>query len=215
MLCATSVFLSAPILLPAAPAATLSASSRSQAVVEPTATSTPSSVASAASAAAVAADPSVPATDGDPIEEVPVVAQVAPVLDAETAPLAEAPAPPGLDPRCAGTVLCISKADRKLRWIVNGQVVTELDARFGSRRTPTRNGVFSVYFKSRNHVSTLFHTAMPYAMFFYGGQAVHYSSDFARRGYAGASHGCVNIRDRTAIATLFDTVPVGTKVVVY
>ena len=36
---------------------------------------------------------------------------------------------------------------------------------------------------------------MPYAMFFSGGQAVHYSPDFAARGYNGASHGCVNVRN--------------------
>ena len=33
--------------------------------------------------------------------------------------------------------------------------------------------------------------SMPFAMFFSGGQAVHYSPDFAAVGYAGASHGCV------------------------
>ena len=43
---------------------------------------------------------------------------------------------------------------------------------------------------------------MPFAMFFSGGQAVHYSPDFAATGYAGASHGCVNIRDYDAIAGL-------------
>jgi lipoprotein-anchoring transpeptidase ErfK/SrfK len=56
---------------------------------------------------------------------------------------------------------------------------------------------------------------MPYAMFFSGGQAVHYSSDFAIRGYGGASHGCVNIRDRDGITHLFDQVRVGDTVVVY
>ena len=90
-----------------------------------------------------------------------------------------------------------------------------LDVRFGSSETPTREGLFSVYWKSRDHVSTLYDSSMPFAMFFSGGQAVHYSSDFAARGYYGASHGCVNVRDYTAIATLFDQVPIGTKVVVY
>ncbi len=56
---------------------------------------------------------------------------------------------------------------------------------------------------------------MPYAMFFSRGQAVHYSADFAARGYDGASHGCVNVRDRDAVAALFDQVRVGDKVVVY
>ena len=47
---------------------------------------------------------------------------------------------------------------------------------------------------------------MPFAMFFSGGQAVHYSSDFAARGYAGATHGCVNVRDLAGIRWLFDQV---------
>ena len=54
-----------------------------------------------------------------------------------------------------------------------------------------------------------------FTMFFSGGQAVHYSSDFAARGYSGASHGCVNVRDYDALASLFDQVAVGDKVVVY
>ena len=69
--------------------------------------------------------------------------------------------------------------------------------------------------KSANHKSTALRSSMPYAMFFSGGQAVHYSSDFARRGWRGASHGCVNLRDKAGAAVLFAAVPVGTRVVVY
>ncbi|MFJ6834493.1 L,D-transpeptidase family protein [Streptomyces sp. NPDC091209] len=120
------------------------------------------------------------------------------------------------DPRCmTGRVLCVSKASRTLRWMIDGRTVSEMDVRFGSQYTPTREGVFSVYFKSRHHVSTIYHTSMPYAMFFSGGQAVHYSSDFAARGYYGASHGCVNVRDESKVAALFAQVRTGDKVVVY
>jgi hypothetical protein len=96
-----------------------------------------------------------------------------------------------LDKRCLtkGRVLCINKKTRKLVYVVNGKAIQVADARFGARKTPTRNGVFKVYRKSKNHVSSLYHSAMPYAMFFSGGQAVHYSSDFKARGYNGASHG--------------------------
>ena len=65
------------------------------------------------------------------------------------------------------------------------------------------------------NVSKLYGSSMPYAMFFSGGQAVHYSPDFAATGYNGASHGCVNIRDYDVIAWLFDQVNVGDKVIVY
>jgi lipoprotein-anchoring transpeptidase ErfK/SrfK len=44
---------------------------------------------------------------------------------------------------------------------------------------------------------------------------VHYSSDFAARGYAGASHGCVNVRDYSGLAWLYDQVRVGDEVVIY
>jgi len=76
-------------------------------------------------------------------------------------------------------------------------------------------GSFTVFEKSRDHVSTIYHTAMPFAMFFSGGQAVHYSADFAARGYNGSSHGCVNVRDYNGIKWLFDQVSIGTSVIVY
>ncbi len=124
--------------------------------------------------------------------------------------------PGTLDPRCkTGRVLCIDKSSSTLRWVVDGEVRMTVDTRFGGSATPTRDGVFSVYMKSRDHVSTLYDSSMPFAMFFSGGQAVHYSSDFAAVGYNGASHGCVNVRDYDGIAALFDQVVVGDKVVVY
>ncbi len=121
-----------------------------------------------------------------------------------------------LDPRCTtGLALCVDKTSDSLRWVVDGKVEMAVDVRFGSAELPTREGQFSVYRKSRDHVSSLYDTSMPFAMFFSGGQAVHYSPDFAANGYNGASHGCVNVRDYSAIASLFDQVPLGTKVVVY
>lgn len=120
------------------------------------------------------------------------------------------------DARCmTGRVLCISKNSRTLSWMIDGRVVSSMDVRFGSQYTPTREGSFSVYWKSRHHVSTIYDSPMPYAMFFSGGQAVHYSSDFAARGYSGASHGCVNVRDEGKIASLFAQVRNGDKVVIY
>ncbi|MFH8368498.1 L,D-transpeptidase family protein [Streptomyces sp. NPDC018031] len=118
--------------------------------------------------------------------------------------------------RClTGRALCISKKSRTLTWMVNGKVKAAMDVRFGSQYTPTREGAFTVYWKSRDHVSSIYHTPMPYAMFFSGGQAVHYSKDFATRGYNGASHGCVNVRDKAKLAKLFGQVRNGDKVIVY
>lgn len=125
----------------------------------------------------------------------------------------EADAP---DPRCmTGRVMCISKESRTLAWMIDGKVVSTMDVRFGSENTPTREGVFKVDRKEKDWVSTIYHTPMPYAMFFSGGQAVHFSADFAARGYAGASHGCVNVRDKGKLSALFGAVQTGDKVVVY
>jgi peptidoglycan hydrolase-like protein with peptidoglycan-binding domain len=121
-----------------------------------------------------------------------------------------------LDPRCrTGRAMCVDKTSRSLRWVVDGVVLKTVEVRFGSAELPTREGAFAVFRKSRDHVSSLYHTSMPYAMFFSGGQAVHYSPDFAANGYNGASHGCVNVRDRAAVAWLFDQVHLGDKVIVY
>ncbi len=125
------------------------------------------------------------------------------------------PSAGGLDSRClTGRALCISKSSNSLVWVVDGRAQLRTDVRFGSAELPTREGSFQVGWKSRNHVSTIYHTPMPYAMFFSGGQAVHYSPDFAARGYNGASHGCVNVRSMSAIQTLFAQVRVGDKVIV-
>jgi peptidoglycan hydrolase-like protein with peptidoglycan-binding domain len=126
------------------------------------------------------------------------------------------PEPGALDPRCTtGRALCVDKSTNSLRWVVDGTVQATFDVRFGSDELPTREGAFSVFSKSRDHVSSLYDTSMPFAMFFSGGQAVHYSPDFAANGYNGASHGCVNVRDYDGIAALFDQVQIGDKVIVY
>lgn len=121
-----------------------------------------------------------------------------------------------LDGRCkTGLVICISKTDRELRLVQDGKVLISLDARFGNEEGPTREGVFSIEWRNKDWVSTIYGSKMPYAMFFSGGEAIHYSSDFAARGYNGNSHGCVNIRSMSGIEYLWNHTSVGTRVVVY
>ena len=121
-----------------------------------------------------------------------------------------------VDERCmTGRVMCISKSTRRLTWVVDGVPKYGMDVRFGSDELPTREGVFSVYLKKVDVISNLYHTPMPYSMFFSGGQAVHYSSNFARLGYTGASHGCVNVRNWPLLIQLYDEVRIGDKVVVH
>ncbi|MEO7449079.1 MAG: peptidoglycan-binding protein [Humibacillus sp.] len=121
-----------------------------------------------------------------------------------------------VDERCmTGRVMCVSKSTRHLTWVVDGVPQYGFDVRFGSDELPTREGVFAVYLKKVDVISNLYHTPMPYSMFFSGGQAVHYSTNFARLGYAGASHGCVNVRDKALLVKLYDEVAIGDQVVVH
>lgn len=123
--------------------------------------------------------------------------------------------PGNLDSRCAtGRAICIDKSTRTLRWVVDGTVRLTMDARFGCSSSPTREGLFKVNAKVRHGYSRFYNSRMPFSLFFSGHQAVHYSDDFAARGYAGCSHGCVNIRDWTKLERLFNEAQVGDKVVV-
>ncbi len=150
------------------------------------------------------------------LPEAPPVANMP--VETKFVPPAPAPAPSfRADSRCStGQVLCVSKNQRKMAYMVNGSIQKVLDVRFGSELSPTRNGNWILGWKSRNHVSSLYGTEMPFAMFFSGGQAVHYSADFKARGYNGSSHGCVNVRDYYALESIFNKMRAGTdRVVVY
>ena len=118
--------------------------------------------------------------------------------------------------RClTGRVICISKSTRSLTWVIDGEAQYSMAVRFGSEAEPTREGVFGITWKKVDVISNLYHTPMPYSMFFSGGQAIHYSGDFARNGYNGSSHGCVNVRNMTLLKQLYNAAPAGTKVVVH
>jgi peptidoglycan hydrolase-like protein with peptidoglycan-binding domain len=124
--------------------------------------------------------------------------------------------PGDLDERCmTGRALCISKTTNKLSWVVDGEVKLTLAVRFGAEGYETREGKFDVYWKSRDHHSTIYDSPMPFAMFFDGGQAVHYSENFRTNGYEGGSYGCVNVRNRESLEWLFDEVREGDTVVVH
>lgn len=123
----------------------------------------------------------------------------------------------GIDSRCltGKRVLCIDKTRSKLYYINHNKVIKTLDARFGCSSTPTREGVWTVFRKVKHDWSRAYGSAMPDSMYFSGGEAVHYSSDFAARGYLGCSHGCVNIRDRKSLNWIYARIHVGDRAVVY
>jgi lipoprotein-anchoring transpeptidase ErfK/SrfK len=119
-------------------------------------------------------------------------------------------------------VICIDKTSKVLRFVRDGKVVQTLDVRFGVPGLETPAGTYRVYYKDRYATSGINgpnapRVPMPYALFFNGDIAVHYSSTFAASGYypGGGSHGCVNVADLDGVAKLFDRAPVGIRVHVY
>lgn len=115
-------------------------------------------------------------------------------------------------------VICADQSRRKVWYLENGKVVKQFDARFGSSSTPTRNANWRITRKVRDEVSYLYNMVpMPFSMYFSGGQAFHYSADFAQIGWnnsRGGSHGCINLRDYSGAEWMFNRVPVGTLAIV-
>jgi Putative peptidoglycan binding domain/L,D-transpeptidase catalytic domain len=64
--------------------------------------------------------------------------------------------------------------------------------RSGDRGTETRLGNFTVYWRDRDHVSSLYDLPMPYSQFFSGGQALH-GSVLMVDPWVDHSHGCINM----------------------
>ncbi|WP_328431999.1 L,D-transpeptidase family protein [Streptomyces sp. NBC_00453] len=90
-------------------------------------------------------------------------------------------------------VACVD-LDRQLTWVQNGKKVVfgPVPMRSGRAGHRTRTGWHRIYWKHKNHWSTLYNSPMPYAQFFDGGQAFHavYGSIYTTVG----SWGCVNLR---------------------
>src|SRR5918998_102687 len=61
----------------------------------------------------------------------------------------------------------------------------------------TPPGVFRVSFKNKDHISSIYNTPMPYAVFFNGGIAFHAGDPYV------ASHGCIHLYYEDAV-TYFD-----------
>jgi len=123
-----------------------------------------------------------------------------------------------LDPRCAtGKVVCISKAQKKLSYVVDGKVRFTREARFSRPGYDSPEGDFRIWYMNRDTVSKIFgeRTPMPYAIFYDGNVAIHFSDDFADKGYDSGSHGCSQLRDYQVAKWLYEQVRVGDRVVVY
>ena len=123
-----------------------------------------------------------------------------------------------LDPRCAsGKVVCISKKQQKMSYVVDGKVHFTREARFAMPGWEGPDGEFRIWHMNSDTVSKIFgeRTPMPYAIFYDGNVAIHYSQDFADKGYEGGSHGCSQLRDYQVAKWLYEQLKVGDRVVVY
>jgi len=93
--------------------------------------------------------------------------------------------------RAAGWHACYDRWWHQVNLYHGGTLLNSWLVRGGGSSTRTRKGTFRVYYRDIDHVSGAFHTPMPYAQFFSGGQALH-GSRLMMDPYVGHSHGCVN-----------------------
>jgi lipoprotein-anchoring transpeptidase ErfK/SrfK len=113
-----------------------------------------------------------------------------------------AQAAPGVP--CGASARACVKLSTNQAWLLrDGKVLTgPVRISHGGPGYRTPPGTFGVTFKSRNHVSSIYHVPMPYAVFFNGGIAFHAGD------VTGRSHGCVRLRPSTARA-FFDSLQPG------
>lgn len=123
-----------------------------------------------------------------------------------------------LDPRClSGKVICVSKDQRKMSYVVDGQILLTREARFARPGWESPTGEYNVWYMDADEVSVIFgeRTPMPYAIYYNRDIAVHFSDNFADVGYEGGSHGCTQSYDYQAMKWLFEQTHVGDRVIVY
>jgi hypothetical protein len=91
-----------------------------------------------------------------------------------------------------GRHACYDRLRHQVSLYRDGRLLNSWLVRGGAAQTPTRVGVFRVYWRDIDHVSTLYgNSPMPYSQFFSGGQALH-GSRLMMDPFVGHSHGCVN-----------------------
>ncbi|WP_371934783.1 L,D-transpeptidase [Streptomyces sp. KL118A] len=88
-------------------------------------------------------------------------------------------------------VTCVDLT-RQILWAQSGNrlVFAPVPIRSGRDGLETRRGWQRIYWKHRDHYSTIYHVPMPYAQFFNGGQALHGTRTDL---FSSGSGGCVNL----------------------
>lgn len=134
---------------------------------------------------------------------------------------------PASAPRVCTTakkIICADKTTYVATAYINGVAQFSFPFRPGDGRGAsfaTGDGHGRIDWKSRHHVSSVYGTAMPYAMFIAWdkdsrrGQAFHLSHDFQREGYDGFSHGCMGVGSEAVMQRMWETFRPGDEVYTY
>ncbi|MFI7103108.1 L,D-transpeptidase family protein [Streptomyces sp. NPDC050161] len=119
----------------------------------------------------------------------------------------------GRCPTNRGRIACVDLT-RQISWIQDGRHLVKhpVPVRTGRNGDETRTGLQRVYWRHKNHVSSLYHSKMPYSQFFDGGEAFHAIGGSVWS--APGSHGCINMRTADAKA-YWKLLSVGDDVYVY
>lgn len=91
-----------------------------------------------------------------------------------------------------GPHLCYNRKLHEVTLWRRGRLFNAWLVRGGDRGYETRTGNFRVYYKDKDHVSSIYDSPMPNSQFFSGGQAFHGSS-YMIDPFTDHSHGCVNM----------------------
>ncbi|GAA0464935.1 L,D-transpeptidase family protein [Streptomyces olivaceiscleroticus] len=96
-----------------------------------------------------------------------------------------------------GRIACVDLT-RQISWIQDGRKLVKgpVPVRTGRNKHETRTGLHRVYWRHKDHVSSLYDVPMPYSQFFDGGEAFHAIDGSVWS--APGSHGCVNMRTADA-----------------
>jgi hypothetical protein len=96
-----------------------------------------------------------------------------------------------------GRIACVNLT-LQLSWIQDGSRLVHgpVPVRTGRNGYETRTGLKKIYWRHIDHVSSIYHVAMPYSQFFDGGEAFH--SVGVSMWNPPGSHGCVNMTKKDA-----------------
>ncbi|MFF8607560.1 L,D-transpeptidase family protein [Streptomyces sp. NPDC015346] len=123
------------------------------------------------------------------------------------------PDPAGKCPAKKETVACVD-LNRELMWVRKNKKVTfgPVNIRSGRPGYRTRTGWKKIYWRNKNHWSTIYNTPMPYSQFFDGGQAFH--AVYGQLATPTGSRGCVNLSHAHA-KKLWDVLRKGDRVYIW